>query len=128
MRRKRKVRTHRALKLIPIKKTLEVGCCKTKRCLEMFSAEEITQWRKIYWQLKEDERRQYLLMAFTLNTYHEGHMRKYSFEYNGKSLCPTGWYRALGISNGWYERTITETAFLHAHVCVYHAVISKVTM
>jgi len=112
-------------------KTLQLGCCKKKQCLAKFAEEDILELRKTFWKLGDDGQRQYLLTAFTLNTYHTpGKQRCYSFEYGGKSLCPTGWYRALGISNGWYviicvARLLIVIAFLHTTKLFLNIFIKK---
>ena len=36
-----------------------------------------------------------------MNVYYDGDKKKYSFEINGKRVCQKGWYKSLGISNGW---------------------------
>ena len=51
--------------------------------------------------MTEEQKRQFLLNAFSLNIYHDGTKRKCSFEIKGRAVCAEGWYKALGISNGW---------------------------
>ena len=72
-----------------------------RKCLGKFALKEMMEWRKGFWKMQEGQKRQFLLNAFALNTYCDGTKRKCSFKIRGRAVCAVGWYKALGISNGW---------------------------
>ena len=80
---------------------MEDECCKCKKCIQQFTPVEIREKRSHFWCLSETRRREFLLNAFTLDTWREAEKREYHFTINGKSVCHVAWYKVLGISRSW---------------------------
>ncbi|KXJ06799.1 hypothetical protein AC249_AIPGENE15319 [Exaiptasia diaphana] len=105
----RHVRRSKALEETQIKKVLSLRCCKKNTCLKQFETGEVMKWRTSFWEQSEDQQRQFLLTAFSLNMhYGENQIRKYNFSIYGKSVCHNAWYKLLGISNGWFYGLLKE--------------------
>jgi hypothetical protein len=99
--RKFQVKREKHTDMTNVLATLQSTCCKGKRCLSWFSAQEVMKEREMFWSLKQFEQKNFLMDACKKASIYDenGGITQLRLPFLGKTVCSVAIGKLYGLAS-----------------------------